>query len=98
SDIVPLPIQRRWIVRFPKSFEDGFVGNFRGIKSNLDYLRMTGVTFAHLFVSRILHVPTRVTTGDRFDSRQHLKHRFSAPETAATERSQFNLIGGIHGF
>ena len=54
--IVPLPVQRRGIVRFPERLDHFFVGGFRRIELDLYDFCVAGVAFANLFVVRILCV------------------------------------------
>src|ERR1700722_14198774 len=89
SDILPLAIEGRRVVRREKDFEYLAIGCHGRIKGNLKHFGMTRRASAYLFVARVSHSAAGITRDHRAHALQLLEHRLHAPEAAPAQRGDF---------
>lgn len=83
--IVPLAVQRGWVVRYKKYFKQGVKANDGSIKGDLNRLSVPRVTITDLFICRVAGVPANVAGYHFADAIQLTEDWFCAPEATACE-------------
>jgi hypothetical protein len=92
SHIRSLPVERCRIVGLPEYGQQFLVTDYCWIVFDVDYFGVTGVSSADFFITGIFLCSPSEAAGDGFYARQHLKNRFRAPVTSATEGGSFRFI------
>ena len=83
--VVPLAVERRWVVDGEEDGEQVVVGEYRRVESDLDNLCVARVPFTDLLVARIEDLASAVTGDDAGDAAQIRKDGFRAPKASATQ-------------
>ena len=92
SHVGALPVQRRWIVRFPEHFQQVVERDLAGIELDLADFRVPCVALAHLFVGRVVDFAPGVSRLDGDHAVNLLKHGLDAPEAAGAEGGQLQRL------
>jgi hypothetical protein len=89
STVVPLPIERGWIVRGKEDFQDIAEANKVGIVHNLDHFNMAGCTGTYILIGRMGTAASHISRDHRDHTRCLPVNRFNAPETSPAESRRF---------
>src|SRR6266850_1013524 len=85
SEVRPLAVHLRWVVRFPEDIEQLFVTHFCRIERHLHYFRVPGFVRAYIFVRRVRRFSTAVPRSRLNHSGHLLERRLDAPEAPRSE-------------